>query len=390
MKLGIFGGTFNPIHNGHVNLAVRCLEGLGLDQLLLIPTAIPPHKESGEIADSAHRISMCRLAVQAYDRISVSDLEMKRKGKSYTVDTLRILKTQYPEDELYLLVGSDMFYSMENWYCAGEVFDLVKIVAVAREADENERLDRHCEKLVQKGAAAQILHYDPVIASSSEIRENDREDTLLPAVLNYIQQNGLYGRPVKLEVDLDELTRHLRGVLSQKRFNHSLNVASEALRLADRYGANKEFAYVAGLLHDICKEAPKEEMLKILEGSDIILDKTFLSVPKIWHGYVAAIYIQNEFSILNAEIIDAVRVHSTGCDAMSLLQKIIYMADLISAERDYPGVEQMRALAYQSLDLAMLKAYQFIIGELISKGRPLLEESFRAYNYFALAAQENI
>ncbi|MEG1774127.1 MAG: nicotinate (nicotinamide) nucleotide adenylyltransferase, partial [Oscillospiraceae bacterium] len=360
MKLGIFGGTFNPIHTGHVNLARRCIEALGLDELLLIPTSLPPHKDGGEVSDPSHRLAMCRLAVRDDPAITVSDLEIARGGKSYTVDTLRLLKVQRPGDELFLLMGSDMFYSLERWFCADEVLRLATVVAVAREEGEQNALIEHRDHLNALGARARVVELEPIVTSSTEIRKGEKEDTIPPIVELYLEQNALYGRPLKIDLDLDELTQRLRGMLSRDRFTHTLNVANEALRLAQQYGADPMLAYLAGLLHDICKEFPQDKMLKILEGSAIITDKTFLASPRIWHGHAAAIYIERECSILNAQIIEAVRFHSTGHAPMPLLDQIIYLADLISAERSYPGVEPLRATAYGSLEAAMLEALQFM------------------------------
>ncbi len=351
MKIGIFGGTFNPIHQGHLALIDRMIERLSLDHLILIPTAVPPHKDRGEVLPAADRIAMCRLAVAGDARVSVSTLEVERGGKSYTVDTLRELKKEYPADELILLVGSDMFYTLTEWHCAEELLRMVRIAAMARESDELSRLLQEQARLNALGARTEVIEVDPVIVSSTDIRQN---------------------------------TGRLRATLSRERYLHTLNVASAALRLAELHQGDGELAYLAGLLHDVCKEMSKDEMLNLLAGSAIIKDPVFLASPRIWHGFAAAIYIQRELSVRNTQIIDAVRYHTTGRGGMSLLEEIVYLADLTSADRRYPGIEALRQTAERSIPLAMLEALQFIIGDLARTGNPVTCDTLKAYNRYAL------
>lgn len=390
MKVGIFGGTFNPIHNGHLSLIAHLIDALSLDELILIPTAVPPHKESDCVIDARHRLAMCRLAVRDNPKVTVSDLEIVRGGKSYTVDTLRLLSVERPQDELILLVGSDMFYTVEEWRCPAEIMRLAEIAAIPREADEQARLIAHRDRLNALGARTQVVAVDPLIVSSSELREQtDASENLPPLVERYIIQNGLYGRTQKLLVDLDELTAWLRGVLSRERFTHSLNVASEALRLAQAWGENGDAAYLAGLLHDCCKERTRAQMLNLLEGSDIIKDPVFLQSFPAWHGFAAAIYIQRELSVLNAQIIDAVRYHTTGRGEMTRIEEIVYLADLISADRDFPGVEALKAKAHRAIEAAMLEALAFSLQKLLKNGAPVLTDTLNAYNRYLLqTAQE--
>ncbi len=385
MKVGIFGGTFNPIHNGHLSLIAHLIDALSLDELILIPTAVPPHKESGNVIDAHHRLAMCRLAVQSNPKVTVSDLEILRGGKSYTVDTLRLLSVERPQDELILLVGSDMFYTVEEWRCPAEIMRLAEIAAIPREADEQEKLVAHRDRLNALGARAQVVAVDPLIVSSSALREQtDASENLPPLVERYIIQNGLYGRTQRLLVDLDELTAWLRGVLSRERFTHSLNVASEALRLAQAWGENGDTAYLAGLLHDCCKERTRAEMLNLLEDSDIIKDPVFMQSFPVWHGFAAAIYIQRELSVLNAQIIDAVRYHTTGRGGMTRIEEIVYLADLISADRDFPGVEALKAKAHRAIEAAMLEALAFSLQKLLKSGAPVLADTLNAYNRYLL------
>lgn len=387
MRVGIFGGTFNPIHNGHISLMKHLIAALSLDELLVIPTAAPPHKDGGEVISAEHRFALCRLATEDIPQARVSDIEIRRGGKSYTINTLRLLLADRPEDEFILLVGSDMFFTLSEWKCADEIMRLVRVAAVAREDDEIERLRECSERYNQNGARTEIVETPVVRLSSTELRgDSDKNDGLPEKVRRYIVQNGLYGREKKLLVDLDELTAWLRARLSRERFVHTLNVASEALRLAENYGENGDEAYLAGLMHDCCKEIPHEEMLNIIGNSDIIINQSFKDSPKIWHGFAAAEFIQKEFLIYNLEIIEAVRYHTTGRGEMSRVEEIIYLADLVSADRHYNGVEALRAKAYRSIEEAMLEALQFSISSLVKSAAPILPETLAAYERYRTAA----
>ena len=127
MKIGVFGGTFNPIHNGHISLLHKMKQEMELDKVLLVPTFMPPHKSGDEVVSALHRLEMCRLAVQELDWVQVSDIEVMRGGTSYTVDTLRAISKTHPNDELFLLMGSDMFFSFEQWKSPNEIASLARI-----------------------------------------------------------------------------------------------------------------------------------------------------------------------------------------------------------------------------------------------------------------------
>lgn len=392
MKVGIFGGTFNPIHLGHIALMREMKAALQLDEIVVIPTAMPPHKDTrGSLVSGRNRLEMCRLAVREDSFARVSDIEIERGGVSFTIDTLRQLKKQYREDELWLLMGSDMFYTVARWCEPAQIMSLCSLAVVAREENEQRSLLEKKEQLVRDfNAVIEIVPASPVVVSSSEVRAGEipADDMLDSLVKRYIVQNGLYGRQKKQLLDLDEITVYLKSHLSPKRFEHTLNVANEALHLAKALCAEEDIAYIAGLLHDICKEASFDEMLKLMGNSDIINNRAFLESPKVWHGYAAANFIQSEFLIFNTQIIDAVKYHTTGSADMSRMTELIYMADLISAERDYPGVQQLRAKTYNDFDAALLEAFSFAISEQIQKGNAILESTLSAYNRYVLFINE--
>lgn len=197
-KIGVFGGTFNPIHNGHVSLGVYCKDELSLDKLMLIPTYTPPHKSSSELAEEEHRVNMCKLATEQYGYFEVSDIEIERKGKSYTYETLNSLKEIYTEDELYLIVGADMFLTLDKWKNPQSIFKNATIVAVPRNDDDKNDLVYYYDNTIKKLGAKAIVLENPVVqVSSTYIRENIDNYQLIKSLIDsnvyeYIVKNKLY------------------------------------------------------------------------------------------------------------------------------------------------------------------------------------------------------
>lgn len=183
---------------------------------------------------------------------------------------------------------------------------------------------------------------------------------------------------------LNAYKRILMERLTEKRYLHSLAVADEAARLAKKYGADPDRAYLAGLLHDIMKDAPKEEMLQTMERFGIILTDIEKNAPKLWHAMAGACFVRRQLDIEDGEIIRAIRYHTTARKNMSLLEKILYLADFTSADRDYPGVEDMRKAVEQGLEKAMTEALSFTITDLVGEGNPIHPDTFEAYNQIAL------
>ncbi len=173
-----------------------------------------------------------------------------------------------------------------------------------------------------------------------------------------------------------EVQRHL----TEKRFYHSQCVAQEAARLAQRYGADVEKARLAGILHDIMKDTPPEQQLKILQDSGILLTKTQRHNRKLWHALAGAAYLQQTLQVKDGDIVEAVRCHTSGKKDMSLLEKVLFVADYISADREYPGVERMRQAAYRSLEEAIVEGVLFTVQELMGQRLPVAAESVEAYN----------
>ena len=202
-RLAVYGGTFNPIHNGHLHLCAECQKQLHFDRILLMPSHLPPHKEAADLAPGRDRYEMCRIAARTMPGLEVSDLELKRSGVSYTVDTLRELSRLWPGWELFFLLGSDMLYSFHRWYRWEEILSLAVIVAGAREQEEHDRMAAYRRDTLGEWASrVRILRLSALPLSSTEVRQalyrNDpaARQEILPGVMKYIAEHGLYRQGV--------------------------------------------------------------------------------------------------------------------------------------------------------------------------------------------------
>lgn len=180
--------------------------------------------------------------------------------------------------------------------------------------------------------------------------------------------------------DYDIYKKILKERLNDKRYNHTLCVADEALRLANKYGVDGEKAYLAGLLHDITKNATTQEQLKIFSDFGIILDDISKSSKKLWHAISGAAYVENVLKVKDKDIIDAIRYHTTAKGDMPKLSLILYLADFTSADRDYDDVDIMRQLVDISINSAFIYALKYTICDLIKKGCQIHPDTLNAYN----------
>lgn len=177
-----------------------------------------------------------------------------------------------------------------------------------------------------------------------------------------------------------EYINYLKKALNEHRFQHSLNVADECAVLAQKYDYDSDRAYLCGLLHDVCKNDSKENMLKIFNKFGIMLDDIQKTQFKLWHSIAGAAFIQEKFSVNDREIIDAIRYHTTGRENMTKLDKILYLADFISADRNFEGVDALRKAASDNLDKAVVACLKFSINELCEINKPIHIDTLKAYN----------
>ncbi len=391
-KMALFGGTFDPVHRGHISMALRLADALGLDEVMLMPTFVPPHKIKSSMADAAHRLAMCRIAASAHPKLTVSDMEIARGGASFTVDTLTALSAQYPDTAWYLITGADMFCTLRSWYRFSDIAAMATLCTVPRAGTDLAVIRRYAEEMTAQGARCFIADEPVEPISSTEIRRRlaagEPTDEYLPdGVADYIIQHGLYAADADSRDHDEQYKEIIRRRLGDYRYHHSLCVADEAKRLALRYGADEKQAYTAGLLHDIMKDTDRKSQLQILTDFGILLDEVEQQVDKLWHAKVGAAFLEHILQVKDRALLDAVRYHTTGRAGMSLLEKIVFVADFTSADRRYPDVDEVRRLSDVSLEETMIYAIDYTIRDLLNKGQAIHPDTLAAYNERILERQ---
>ncbi len=198
-KIGIFGGTFNPIHLGHIRLGQLVLDEIKLDKILYIPDNTPPHKSDKDLACGEDRLNMIDISLKDHDDMESSDIELNREGKSYTFETLIELKNVYPNDELYLITGADMFLTLDKWREPETIFKTANIIGVPRVNSDFEKMEEYAENVIKPMGAKVFMLSQTVFdtASSTYVRENIDDyqkikDMIAPEVYRYIKEKGLY------------------------------------------------------------------------------------------------------------------------------------------------------------------------------------------------------
>ena len=353
MNLGIFGGTFNPIHTGHINASLKFYDEAKLDKLLIIPDRIPPHKQ-GYIASAHHRLNMLHAVYDdktiCSDRnIEISETELNREGKSYTIVTLRELKEQYPEAQLFLYTGSDMFYTLESWKNGTDILSMCTVYTAAREENESEKLRDYADKYkMLYGTRCIIGDFTPIVSSSTAIRDgiaaqNDKNscyftnNLLTERVNRYIMENGLYRRDENHAGNITEKVKSdLPQLVNSKRLSHILSVVDTAKMLADYFISlgfelDREKIILAAYLHDITKCMDQDSLC---EKYGIKLSKDDIASMQTVHAVTGAYYAKDVYGV-NEEIANAIMRHTVGSGNMTLTDKIIFVSDYCEETRQH-------------------------------------------------------
>ena len=390
MKIGIYGGTFDPIHRGHLTAAKAVRDALGLNKLLLIVDSIPPHKElPADSAGNEDRLAMTELATAELGKwAEVSDIELRRQGKSYTSDTLREVKAMYPDDELWLIVGSDMFLSFHTWHEPEVIASLAGIAAVSRlEESEDDAFAAQKKHLEAAYGAHIVTVKNPHVieVSSTEVREalsrGEGRAYLSDAVYGYIARKHLYGTHAELKhLTVDELRPIAMSFLKPKRMPHVLGTEQEAIRLAKQYGADVTKAQIAALLHDCTKKLNRDEQLALCAHYGIVPDPLERQTLKLLHAKTGAAVARDLFGV-DDDIYNAIYWHTTGKADMTVLEKVIYMADYVEPNRVFDGVDDLRDAVHTDLDMGLLMGLQDSIEEMTERGNPVHYRTVEAKEY---------
>jgi len=391
--VGIMGGTFDPIHYGHLAAAEGAMEALGLDRVLFLPNQQPPHKAGRPVSAAAHRAAMVQLAIAGNPRFQCSDLELKREGPSYTLHTARALKERHPEWRMAFIVGMDSLVDLHTWYEYRTLLSLIDLVVVTRPGYSVEQRDAALAALGPELAShVRVLETPGVAVSATELRERAAQGRslryLLPdPVIHYVNEHRLYSgtgeQPAasKMHTPWSMLDAALRHQISGERLAHTYRVVEAARELADRFGVSRAQAEVAALLHDYAKAMPPPRLLAEAQKRGLIVDPAEEKQPHLLHGTVAAALLTEQGLIDDPAIADAIRWHTTGRAGMTALEKVIWLADYIESGRRFPGVDPTRAVARQDLDRALVMAMDSTISHVVSRGWILHLYTIHARNW---------
>ena len=383
MKIAIYGGSFNPPHLGHVEAARTVASALAPDRLLIVPASVPPHKELADGSPTAQqRLELCRLAFADIPGAEISEMELRREGKSYSYDTVRLLREENPDAQLILVVGTDMLLSFEKWYQFRYLLENCTLAVLARGEDDLDELRAAADYLrTTYDADVTVLPHEPIAISSETIRERletrGGEDYLSDAVYADIIRHRYYGARPSLPWLREKVLEHL----DEHRVAHVAGCESEAVRLAMHWGEDPELAAEAGILHDITKSLSYDEQLQLCEKYGIINDNSELEAPKLRHAKTGAAMARELFGVSDT-VYEAIRWHTTGKPDMSLFEKILYLADYIEPTRDFEGIDELRELAFSDLDGAMVLGLGMTIDEIRRSGREPYVDTLDAYAWY--------
>ena len=384
-RIGIYGGAFNPPHTGHIRAAEYAVQALNLDKLLLIPSCTSPHKPlPAGSAEPAQRLAMTKL--WAGEKMEVCDLELSRGGTSYTYETVEQLKLRYPDDELILFMGTDMFLSFHTWKEPERILACVSL-AVFYRGDKNEKnmIAAKQQEYLDKGHRVYLVENPVTEISSTQLRRMLAFRCAAPfldeKVLRYIEENGIYetSRDFK-NLPMEELEQVVINLLNPNRVKHVLGCRDTAAELAKVWGADVTDAARAGLLHDITKALDGPLQLTLCAEYGKVLDEFSENNPKTLHALTGSLVAERIFGE-NEAVVKAIESHTTGKAAMNTLEKIIYVADYMEPNRDFPGVETLRQLAYTDLDGALKLGLEMTLAMLREQKRQISPASSQALAY---------
>lgn len=387
-RIGIYGGTFNPPHVGHIQAAKQAVSTLGLTKLLMIPAYAPPHKAvlPSNSPRARQRLEMLRIAAADCPQIEVSDLELKREGISYTWQTLETVKKLYPGAELVLLMGTDMFLTFDTWKNPEKILGEVTLGVFYR-GDKGEKAAalKQKEALEARGAKVVLVHNDVIVISSTQMRRllafRCAGEFLPAGVLDYIREYNLYDTRTNWKnLPMDKLEQVVVSLLNPNRVRHVLGCRDTAVALAERWGADVTDAARAGILHDITKAIDGPLQLTLCDAYGKLLDDFSKRYPRTLHALTGSMVAQRIFGE-NPAVVSAIESHTTGKANMTLLERIIYVADYMEPNRDFPGVEKLRELAFSDLDGALKLGLEMTLEHLKAQGAEVSPASRSALDW---------
>lgn len=389
MRIGIYGGTFNPIHNTHIEIAKAALTQFNLDKVNLLVAGTPPHKNTAESIADTCRLDMVRLATKGEEGLFIDDREIYRSGKSYSYITMTELKNEYPNDELFFIMGSDSLINFKNWIKPDIISKAATVLVAPRLGDDIEKLNEainECRDLFD--GEFELIDYEANGIASSKIRAEFYSNPevcsdIAPQVIDYIKEHNLYS-PYKYSYDdILKLSEDMKKALKPSRYVHTLGVATTAYAMALRWNYPAYTAMVAGMLHDCAKCISDEERLTICKENGLSISDIEGKYPHLLHGKVGAYFCSSKYGVNDPQIAHAITVHTTGCPNMNLLDKIIFVADYIEPGRDkQPRLDILRATAYTDLDRCVYMILEDSVAYLNNNPDMVDPTTVDTYNYY--------
>ena len=343
MRIGIFGGSFNPPHKGHVEAAKTAVTDNRLDLLIVVPTGTPPHKALPLGSPPPElRLEMTKNAFSKQENTIISDVEIFSTDICYTIDTIKKLNSKYPKAELFLLLGNDMFDSLQalEWKDSEELLSLVTPVLLPRNI---------------------------IPISSTELREKlplrEGCDYISDENYSLIIKSRLYDA----KPNWDWLRSKAHEMLDPGRIPHVDACEIEAMHLAKRWNVNIDDAREAAILHDITKKLDFTENLCIIAENGQEQGELKKGEEKLLHAITGSLLAKSMFGMSDA-VTEAIRWHTTGKFGMSMLEKIIYIADYTESTRDFPEVSELRRKAEDNIDDAVVMGLEMTVSDLLNRG----------------------
>ena len=365
MKFAILGGSFNPVHIGHLFLADTVLDSLGYDRVILIPTFESPFKIGAKTASPGDRMDMLAASIAGDPRLTIDNCEIRREGVSYTIDTLKHIIAQYtPDGKPGLILGDDLASTFHKWRCPADIAELADIIMARRSKDmtgdgfpfpykplNNEIMEVSSCKVREKIDNGEAWRY--LVPSGARYIIEDRllygfsgRENAAPAESGNAVQ-GLKELIVRIENDV-------RAVLGFDRFMHSRNTAILSWDLCSRFGLDCQKGYLAGIAHDMCKPLSHKDLFRLANADGKNISKLEHKKPGLLHARAAAVLLGRKYGITDRDILDAIRYHTTGGSDMCSLAKVVYIADKIEISRN--GVDPAFRTMSMSVDLDTLFA----------------------------------
>ena len=359
MRIGILGGTFDPVHWGHIRAAEAAMDALSLDEVLVLPSGEPPYKRCHAAREDRYR--MVELACAGRAGLTPCDLETARPGKTYTVDTVRALKAARPDDELFYILGMDAAQTLDKWRGIDALREEVAFAAIARAGYDGGSPPKNVRVIPAEGPDISSGMVRDRVALGKPI------DDLVPTeVARYIEMHGLY----LCDMSEAEILERLKRTISLHRWHHTLGVADTAERLAARFGVNPKKARLAALLHDCAKSLPYGEMRRLVMENVHDTDEAELDTEPVLHAPAGMVLAGRDYGVRDPEILQAIRRHTLGGEDMTPMDALIYVSDFIEpGRRTFPGLEQVRALAETDIFAAMRMSAKLSNDYLTSRGQ---------------------